>query len=134
MKTVRVLLPTLMVVVAAVGLSAPAMAAQRCAGTRVDGGNLAFVASSLRTYRADAKRTLRCGNARRVARAYFHAFTPSQCAGRGTHTCKIAVRGLGGWSCYLLKNAPLSKRPVVTQCEANAGWTVRWHSTVVGTH
>lgn len=104
----------------------------RCAGTTLDGGSLSFVASSLRSYRADAAHTLSCGNARRVARAYFRAFVPSECAGKGTRTCAITVRGLGEWGCYLVKRSVVSRTPTATQCEARTGWTLRWQTRVTG--
>jgi hypothetical protein len=102
----------------------------RCAGTVLDGGNLSFVASSLRSYRADATHTLSCGNARRVVRTYFRAFVPSECAGKGTRTCAITVRGLGEWGCYLVKPGLLSPTSTLEmQCEAHAGWTLRWRTS-----
>lgn len=109
--------------------SSATAADHRCAGTRLDGGNVVLVASRLRSYRADAGHTLRCINARRVAKAYLIGVTA--CRGPLTRPCTFTVRGLGRWGCYTIGAGTLSSRPVTTQCEAFTGWTLRWRTSVI---
>jgi hypothetical protein len=128
--------PVLLLILATAALAAtasPVVAAtsHTCRGTSLDGGNIELVATGLHTYRADARRALRCMNARRVAKAYLAVLPTARCPGLATKPCTIAVRGLGKWGCYLVATKVLSSHPATTQCEALAGWTLRWQTRVV---